>query len=213
MADLWVVLIGGFVGVSELLLRYRDNPLASLMTLSSAFYVLLNAFAAWLALYVMGVFGLAACAADPCAVDETVQRILFAGLGGMAVLRASVLTFKLQDQEIGVGPAAILQIYMSVADRATDRSRAHQARARSITKLMKDVDVDKARVSLPATCFALMQNVSAEEQKIISTQVNGLEGIDLPSPVKSTILGLSLLDIVGEGALQAAIDLLGDEIR
>jgi hypothetical protein len=160
----------------------------------------------------MGVFELSECTGDVCTLRESTRQVLLAGVGGMAVLRASVLTLKVQDQDIGVGPAAILQIYMNVADRATDRTRA-QARAHAIAKLMKDVDFDKAKVSLPATCFALMQNVGAEEQKIISNQVNGLEGVEIAPAVKSTILGLSLLDIVGEGALQSAIDLLGADIK
>jgi hypothetical protein len=160
----------------------------------------------------VGVFEVSECAGDVCTLRESTQQVLLAGVGGMAVLRASVLTLKVQDQDIGVGPAAILQIYMNVADRATDCTRA-QARAHAIAKLMKDVDFDKAKVSLPATCFALMQNVGAEEQKIISNQVNGLEGVEIAPAVKSTILGLSLLDIVGAGALQAAIDLLGADVK
>jgi hypothetical protein len=137
--------------------------------------------------------------------------LILAGFGAMAVLRASVLTLKVQDQDVGVGPAAILQIYLNVADRSTDRTRA-EARAWSIAKLTKDVDFDKAKVSLPVTCFAQMRNVSAEEQKPISTQVNSLEGVDIAPAVKRTSLGLSLLDIVGGGALQAAVDLLGASI-
>lgn len=212
MSDLAVILLGGFVGISELLIRYRDNPLASLRSVSSFVYVALNALGAWLALYLMAAFELVTCADAICTLRESTQHVLLAGLGGMAVLRASILTLKVQDQDIGVGPAAILQIYLNVADRATDRSRA-QARARTIARLMKNVDFEKAKVSLPAACFALMQNVGAEEQKIVSNQVNGLEGVDIAPAVKSTILGLSLLDIVGEGALHSAIDLLGNDIR
>ena len=47
----------------------------------------------------------------------------------------------------------------------------------------------------------------------MSQQVNALADVEMPDAVKSTLLGLSLLDIVGEPALRAAIDLLGDEIR
>lgn len=212
MTWLAVILIGAFVGISELLVRYRDNPLATIITTSSLWYIALNALAAFLALYLLDVFGAIECAENQCTLRESTEHVLLAGLGAMAVLRASILTLRVQDQDVGVGPAAILQIYLNVADRATDRRRA-TARAESIAGLMKAIDFDKAKVSLPATCFALMQNVSADEQKIISNQVNSLQGAEIAPAVKSIILGLSLLDIVGENALRAAIQALGDDIK
>jgi hypothetical protein len=59
-----------------------------------------------------------------------------------------------------------------------------------------------------------MQNVSVDEQKVLSDQVRQLDSMDeMSSVVKTTILALALLDVVGEGALQSAISLLGQEIR
>jgi len=212
MSYLLVFALGAFVGISELLMRYRDDPMASLWRFSSLVYIALNGVAAFLALYLMNLFQLTECAAEVCTAREAASQVMLAGLGGMAVLRASVMTLKVQDQDVGVGPAAILQIYMNVADRATDRGRAED-RATTIAEMMGNVEFDKAKVSLPATCFALMQNVGAEEQKIVSNQVTGLDGVEIAPAVKSVILGLTLMDFVGERALRAAIELLGDNIR
>lgn len=213
MSFFLVMLLGAFVGVSELLMRYRDDPIASIWRVSSSIYILLNAFAALLALFLMrDVFELFGCV-DPsaCTVKEVAEHVMLAGLSGMAVLRASVMTLKVQGQEIGVGPAALIQIYMDVADRATDRGRAEH-RATTVANMMSNVDFDKVKVSLPATCFALMQNVGADEQKIVSDQVHGLEAVNISPSLKSLILALTLMDFVGERALRAAIRLLDDNI-
>jgi hypothetical protein len=207
-----VSLLGVAIGSSELLARYSDAPWATLKQKPSLFYLALNAFAAFLALFLMRTFGWADCGDDPCTLAKTTQHVLAAGLGGMAVLRASVMTLKVQGEDVGVGPAALIQIYLNVADRATDRSRA-QKRADSIATLMGPISFAKALTALPAACFSLMQNVSAEEQTVVSNQVKGRENADIPHSIKSILLGLSLLDIVGHSALESAIKLLGEEIK
>lgn len=207
-----VSLLGIGIGSSELLARYSDAPWATLTQKPSLFYLALNGLAAFLALFLMRTFGWADCGEDPCTLAKTTQHVLAAGLGGMAVLRASVMTLKVQGEDVGVGPAALIQIYLNAADRATDRSRA-QKRAESITELMGIISFDKAAISLPAACFALMQNVTAEEQTVVSNQVNSLENAEMPDSIKSILLGLSLLDIVGHSALESAINLLGNEIK
>lgn len=206
-----VVLLGVAVGVTELLTRYTDSPWDTLKSGSAMLYLALNGLAAWAALFLLRVNGFAECADTTCTLQESTWQALGAGLSGMAVLRASVLNIRVQGQDVGVGPAGIIQIYLNIADRSLDRSRA-EARAGSISNLMQQVSFDKASVSLPAACFALMRNVSDDEQNIVSQQVNAIAGVDMPDSVRSVLLGLSLLDIVGEPALRAAIDLLGDEI-
>lgn len=207
-----VFLLGALVGVTELLSRYKDAHRATFKSLSSLFYIFMNGLAAYLALFLMYTFNWAECSAGGCIPSETVQHVLMAGFGGMAVLRASVMTLTIQGSEVGIGPAAIIQIFLKVADRGTDRARA-SVRADAILKLMGPVSFDKSSTTLPTTCFALMQNVSAEEQALVSGQVVALQNDDMPSEVKSYLLGLALLPIVGEAGLRAGIDLLGDQIK
>jgi len=209
---LFVFLLGVLVGVSELLSRYKDAHRATFKSFSSLLYIFMNGLAAYLALYLMYTFNWAACDADGCSPSETVKHVLMAGFGGMAVLRASVMTLTIQGNEVGIGPAAVIQIFLKVADRGTDRARA-SVRADTILKLMEPVSFEKASIMLPTTCFALMQNVSAEEQALVSGQVVALQNDDMPSAVKSYLLGLALLPIVGEAGLRAGIDLLGDQIK
>ena len=78
---------------------------------------------------------------------------------------------------------------------------------------MKDVDYAKAYRALPPLCLALMQNVSAEEQKELDSALAVLETADVEDSTKVRLLGLELINVVGEDVLAEAVDSLGDEIR
>ena len=73
---------------------------------------------------------------------------------------------------------------------------------------MADVTFNQAKQALPALCFALMQNVSKEEQAEVADEVAKLEAADLASPVKEHSLALVLLNVVGEHVLRAAVESL-----
>jgi hypothetical protein len=110
-----------------------------------------------------------------------------------------------------VGPAALLQIFLAAADRGVDRLRA-QSRASKVAVLMKEVDYAKARRALPALCLALMQNVPPEEQQKLARALAILDQLEVTASIKSRLLGLELIDVVGEDVLKAAVDSLGAEI-
>ena len=80
---------------------------------------------------------------------------------------------------------------------------------------MSAVDFEKANQALPAYCLTLMQNVPAEEQNAMKDQVSKLDvggqgGGTMP---RARLLGLILIDVVGEDVLRASVEALGDEIR
>jgi hypothetical protein len=211
-AYLLVAAIGGAIGYCELLARYRDEPKKATRNLAASFYIMVNVFAAVLALLLIDIFqpGLGA---DPTKmVQAEANKILLAGLGAMAFFRTSLFNLKVADKDIPVGPGLILQVLLDVTDRAVDRGRA-TPRALAVSKVMQGVDFDKAKVSLSAYCFGLMQNVSEAEQAAVGQQITSLDATGISANVKSQLLGLLMLNIVGENVLTAAIEALGDDIR
>ena len=98
-----------------------------------------------------------------------------------------------------------------MTDRAVDRGRA-EPRAVAITEIMARVDFGKAKLALPSYCFALMQNVSGEEQNSTGQLLSKLEIADMSPAIKANLLGLVLLNVVGAEVLRAAIKSLGTEI-
>lgn len=211
--DFWIVgAVGALLGMCELLSRYRDEPIRAILNFSAAAYIVINSGAGLVALLLLNVwmvdFGL-----DP-AVDGgklRVMLILTGGLGAMAFFRSSFFTFRIGENDVPLGPGLIIQVLLDVTDRAVDRGRA-TPRAVAITGIMKDIDFDKAHLALPSYCFALMQNVSREEQSAIGQQVTALGTSSISAPIRSYLLGLILLNVVGETVLTAAIDTLRPHI-
>ena len=204
--------LGLIVGASELISRYRDAPRDALFGAASFFYILVNVLAATLALYLISVFdwrfGL-----DGNMSDEALKLIQMAvaGFGAMALFRSSLFQVRVGDSDIGIGPSSILQTILGAADRAVDRSRA-RPRAVVVAEIMKGVSFEKAAVPLPTYCFALMQNLPPEDQQATAKEIATLVGSNMTEQVKVQILGLTLMNLVGEHVLRAAVDSLKAEI-
>jgi hypothetical protein len=211
----WVAIIGLLVGITELISRYRDNPSRALFNFPAFLYVLFNIVAAVLAMFLIrDVFHWNFNFEDLDANKTKIKVIgvLVSGLGAMAFFRSSLFVFRVGDKDVPLGPGIVLQVLLDVTDRAVDRSRA-QPRAEIVSKIMQDVDFLSAKAALPAYCFALMQNVTAEEQTNFGRQVSQLELSTMSSPIKGLTLGLALMNLVGDAVLRAAVESLGIQIK
>ena len=196
--------LGALVGGSELISRYRDSPAAALKTLPAWFYVFLNLVASAGALYLIHV--------NHWFEDARWKQILMAGVSAMAFFRTSLFVVRAGDRDVGVGPSGFLQIYLSAADRAVDRARAH-ARSEAVAKIMQGVDYKKAFESLPPYCLALMQNLTPEEQKEVARAMKELDQGAADPSVKVRLLGLELINVVGIDVITTAVRSLGEQIR
>lgn len=205
-----VGLLGGLTGCGELMTRYRDAPTRSLRNVSAAAYVALNVAAALAALALIRVFGV-----DFGMTGEELRwtQVLVAGLAALAVFRTSIFIARVGDQDIGMGPSGVLQALLKVADRGVDRARA-RVRAREVGKAMSGVSFEKAQIALPTYCFALMQNVTQQEQEAVADRIVGkLKTANMPDSTKALALGLALMNVVGDGVLLEAVRSLGDDIK
>lgn len=196
-------LLGGVVGVSELISRYKDHPWAAIKSWPAAFYLAINSAASVAALLLMpaGWLGL-----------SRGMRILMAGVSAMAFFRTSLFVVRAGDKDVGVGPSGFLQIFLGAADRAVDRRRA-AARSDAVTMVMRDVDFAKALRALPPYCLALMQNVPPEDQQVLNRVVEDLEKRDAEPSVKALLLEIELINVVGVDVLTTAVNSLGGQIR
>jgi hypothetical protein len=208
----WLVAgsLGVLIGIAEITSRYRDEPDNALATFPSVFYLLVNAAASILALVSVRFFGW-----NFGIADETVARwaqVLIAGFGAMALLRTSIFTVQVGEQAVPIGPSRFLEALMSTVDRAVDRKRG-QERAVSVSQIMKDVSFEKAYQALPAYCFGLLQNLSQDEQDKFAKKIVLLVNAQMNPRVKSLLLGLSLMNVVGEKVLETAVKNLGSDIQ
>jgi hypothetical protein len=130
----------------------------------------------------------------------------------MAFFRTSLFVIRAGDRDVPVGPSGFLQIFLTAADRAVDRKRA-QARSDAVALAMKGVDFEKALRALPEFCLALMQNAPQEDQQKLGRALKDLEGRSIDASVKSLLLGLELINVVGVDVLTTAVKSLGEQIR
>jgi hypothetical protein len=207
-------LVAGFfgvlVGVGELVSRYRDAPASALKTRSAVLYMALNALAAVVAIGLMKAFGWTFGATDPQALRW--MRVLAAGFGSMALFRTSLFTIRAGDQDVGIGPISFLQVVLGATDRAVDRVRARD-RANVVKKIMAGIDFDKAYQALPAYAFALMQNLPETDQTLLGRQVGLITKAEMKGEVKTLMLGLALMNLVGEDVLLAAVESLRKDVE
>jgi hypothetical protein len=199
-----VAMLGGVVGASELISRYKDHPGAAIQTWPAIFYIAINSAAS------VGALGL--IQANRWFGPSRWIQILMAGVGAMAFFRTSLFVVRAGDRDVGVGPSGFLQIFLTAADRAVDRKRA-AARSDAVAAVMKDVDFDKALKALPPYCVALMQNVSPEDQQALDRALEALNEQGAQPSVKALLLGIELMNVVGVDVLTTAVRSLANQIQ
>jgi hypothetical protein len=205
-----VFAIGSLVGIGELVARYKDAPRAALVTRPAQFYIGINAVAAVLALVAIRSLGLKfGLGEDPARVEAVYMvQALGAGFGAMSIFRSSAFVTRVADQDVAIGPSAFLNVVLSAADRAVDRQRA-TARAMSVAASMSSISFEQTQVSLPTLALALMQNLPEEDQKQLAKQLELLQQREnINDATKSLCMGLSLMNVVGEDVLTAAVEAL-----
>jgi len=205
------IAFGVLVAIGELASRYRDAPARALQSYPGMLYMGINGAAAGFALMLIHAFHWKLSAStDPVAIGWT--QILTAGFGSVAFFRTSLFTVRAGDHDVAVGPSTFLQIVMRASDSAVDRAQA-QERSDTVTKVMANVSFKLSNVALPAYCLALMQNVAAEDQKHLGEKVAQIASAQVGDSVQSLMLGLAVLDLVGEDVLKAAAGSLGALIK
>ncbi|MFY0582122.1 hypothetical protein ACN28S_54630 [Cystobacter fuscus] len=198
-----VALIGACVGIGELVSRYQDNPYEAIRNRHAVLYTVINVLASVVALLALNTVN----NQDPLGDQNAAHRIgytLLAGFGAMSILRSSAFTLRSGNNDISIGPSALLQIILSATDRAVDRARA-TVRAERMAKTMKDLEFSQISTALPQLAFTMMQNVTTEEKLDLANEITRLRDQDMDAAMKSICLGLALSNIVGQSVVDAAV--------
>ena len=118
--------LGAAVGASELLSRYRDEPMRALREHARCY--LHRSQCPCFCLHLWLAFALLPQDTN----TSTSQRSSYAehhpaGFGAMAILRSKFFTLRTpQGEDIGIGPDAAVSAFLSTADRGVDRMRAQR---------------------------------------------------------------------------------------
>jgi hypothetical protein len=194
---------GAMIGAGELVSRYRDEPGRALTTLPAILYLAINAGASGAALWLIREVGLV----KTPKIEESSSRwaqVFMAGFGAMVVFRSSIFTARSDGRDVAIGPAHFLQAFLRAIDQAVDRRRG-LARDEVVGRVMKDVSFDKAYKVLTAHCLGLLNNTTKEDQAELGRMVDSIRKSDMPQSAKSRLLGLALLNVVGQELLIRAV--------
>lgn len=212
----WVSLLGGLVGVVELISRYRDNPLRAISRFPAIAYIAFNVAASILALYLIieikPAWLIEGGDLSKVTAAGWILIVFVAGTAALALFRSSLFRAKIDDVSVPIGPALILDALLGSLDRAVDRAIA-TPRSAAIKRIMTEVDFDKAQEALPSYCIALMQNLSDEESRRLGNRLNEIKSSTVPKDIKVLQLGLALLNTFGEDVLDKAREALQAQIR
>ena len=204
-APLLAIFLGELVGFSEIISRYRDEPLRAAFNGYGGAYFAINGILAWVAFLVLekshGAF--------PTLVGHPYSTAALAGFGAMAIFRSKLFVFRSDDgKEFPVGPDIVLSSVLKIVDRKIDRQRAARRQrlvfenASNIAGLIgSDADFGVAANFLVVS-MSSFQNLSDTEKQQIAAAAARLKNekdlVAAPNFYKAMTLGFALLDITGE---------------
>lgn len=187
---------GALTGMSEIMLRYRDEPLRATVTRYGLSYLALNGLIATSALFILmhyedGVF--------PGLKNDLFMKAIVAGFGAMAVFRSKLFTYRAEDgREFPVGPIIVLDTVLKVLDRKIDRQRSSE-RQRLVFEQLKDITAYDFAANYLVVSLLSYQNLTTDEKAVIANAVKEYrEQTQWPTQLKSMALGFAFLTIAGE---------------
>ena len=176
---------------------------------SAWIYIGLNALAGVFALTAIDLFG------SPFEekLDTRVRRIveiLVAAFGALAIMRTAVIQVRVDNRDVQIGPHWVLSALLAFTSKQMSIARARHVQ-QVTSKIMENVDFEKAKQQLPSYCFLLMKT-GDEEQKAVSREITSIDIQSMQNKTKSLQLGLIMLELVGEEVLTQAVEVLKNEI-
>jgi len=196
--------IAGFIAFGELTSRYRVLSLPHGVRSGAVWaYLLVNAGA--------GVTGTALVQAFAPGLGPFASSFIGA-FGALMFLRSSVMSVRSGTIEVPIGPAGILSLLLSTADRAIDRSSAEEVAA--LGRLLESVPFPRLAESLPRYLLALSRpSPDGTEARDIVDQVEFISASPLPDPIKSLHLASLLSRITAQTTCAVQFTTFGRQIR
>jgi len=198
--------LGAAVGASELVSRYRDEPVRALGSMAAFMYLLVNAVISACTYFLLTRYGKAII---PTLVNDPLMRSIVAGFGAMAILRSKFFTLRTErGEDVSVGPDAAISTFLSAADRGVDRSRAAN-RLGLVFDRTSEISSYKEVKEFIRTSLWAFQNVRDDEQTKLRNRIKEIyeDGAEYPNDtLRLQALCYYILAIVGEQDFNQLMD-------
>lgn len=187
--------LGMTVGASEILSRYRDEPIRALASNAGLVYLGLNGAVSGL------TYGLLTRYAEsfaPGLADDRLMTAIVAGFGAMAILRSKFFTIRTpKGEEIAVGPDAAVAAFLAAADRGVDRTRAARRLAfvQQRASKIKSATIGREYFQI---CLAAFQNLAEDEKTGVIGVIDSVAASEYPDELKLQAMCYAVLQLAGE---------------
>jgi len=187
--------LGALVATSELVSRYRDEPMSAIISIPAFVYLAMNAAVS------ASVYGLLVYYRDsliPSLSGDQLLTAIIAGFGAMAVLRSKFFTLRTEKgEDIAVGPDAAVSAFLAAADRGVDRTRAARRLELVFTSASSIETPEKARDFMEVALGAF-QNLSKQEKTELVAYFKSVSELPYPDDLKLQAMSYYILGITGE---------------
>lgn len=197
-------ILGSAAGFTEIVTRYRDEPLRAAFNRFGLFYMVINGL---LSLSALGLL-LRYPNLFPKVAGDKLMTAIVAGTAAMTLLRSKLFTFRTDaGADIPIGPVVIVDTLLRVFDRKIDRWRSTRRQGLVLTELADFDDFEFAARYIVSSLLSF-QNLSQQEKMEIA-EVIGQYRVgfaDWPPIPKTMAAGYALLNIAGEENFTQVID-------
>jgi hypothetical protein len=163
-----VAAIAAFVGLAELVGRYKSDPVFALKSSPAAWtYIGVNAGAGMAALGLIHAFDWTFGQTD----NVELIQMLVAGFSAIAFFRSSFFNARIGGADVPIGPSLVLGSILDACDREVDRRSAVKMADVASDDAVKDFNPTSVVSALPVLCLALMQNFPVGAQAQLSAEI------------------------------------------
>jgi hypothetical protein len=195
--------LGALVGASELVTRYRDEPLLALRSTAAFMYMALNAIVA------AATYGLLTTYADfiiPDLAQDQLLTSIVAGFGAMAILRSKFFTLRTETgEDISVGPDAAISAFLNAADRGVDRARAAR-RLRLVFNRSSEIPPPMIGSDFLQISLQAFQNLSADDKARVTAAIDKVAKSAFPPELQLQTICYVVLGVTGERNFNTMMD-------
>jgi hypothetical protein len=186
------IAVGGAVGLSELLSRYKWSVGSILSSVAGWSYLLLNG----------GVAALAYQAALDWGFGSALQgrpehwRVLLVAVGAMFLLRSSLAQVRFGSHEVGIGLVSILEVFSRRAERRLDQVIASERWAK-VDKACTKLTYRATRPYWGAVTDTALASQSEGERATFRATIEKIDEMPVDDDTKMRLLAMALWELLG----------------
>jgi hypothetical protein len=188
-------IFGAATGASEIISRYRDEPVRAIVNLFGLTYLLANGV---LSLIAFGVLSRYSSQILPGIAQDWLLQAIVAGFGAMTIVRSKLFIFRAEDgKEYPIGPSIVIETFLRMLDRKIDRYRAARRQA-LVTDCMQEITDFHAAADYLAASLLSFQNLTQDEKASITSVVEQYKKTNWHPRLQVMAIGFAFLTIAGE---------------